>query len=92
MNGEPTDRILGRLLEGMESLQRDMGRMEEKQDQHMVEFRESRQQIASTITDVQAMKPHVEDYKRTKQRALGVVIGGSLGAGGVAGWLSRLFG
>lgn len=92
MSEESTDRILGRLLASVETIQADVARIETKQDQHMAEFRDSRQQMAGTVADVQAMKPHVEDYKKTKQRALGIVIGGSVGAGGLAGWLAKLLG
>lgn len=91
--------LIGRLQASVDNLCGDVADLRGENRQHMAEAREFRQamagtvaQVAATKDDVAAMKLHVDDYKRTKQRMIGAVIGGSAGAGGFAGWLAKLLG
>ena len=75
----------------MDQLKQDVGRIEVKQDQQMAEFRASQQAVSGMIEDVQAMKPHVEHYKKKKHWLAGFAAGIAAISGGISSTILKWF-
>jgi chromosome segregation ATPase len=78
---------IGRLQEAQESAERQRARIFEQ----LARIAEQTSEIPGLANRIEAMEPHVEDYRRLKQRGIGVLgviaVGGSL----LGAWFRELW-
>lgn len=78
----------------LDEVSRAIGRMEAlliEQGKDISKIQETVAPLLPLVQRVDAIEPHVEDYKRNKNRLLGIVAGLSAAGGGAAGWISKMF-
>jgi len=86
-NLDEMSRAIGALQAGMEIARE----QHVKLDATLHDMNDKLDLLMPVIKDVAEMKPHVDDYKRLKQRGIGILagvglVGGSLGSA-ITGWL-----
>lgn len=88
--------MLGQLVAGQKETDRKLDAMFNKLDGMDDRVIKNEGVIATVRSDVESMKPHVEDYKNNKQRGLGLMAGIGLGGGAggatLATYLSKWLG
>ena len=87
--------LLGQLLAKAEEGERQRVKMFDMIGTHGVELAKMSACLKTTRDDVKAMKPHVENFKRLRNRGIGLLIGAAIAGGssgaGITTWLNGLF-
>lgn len=76
----------------IDEMSRALGRIEAlivEQGRDLNDVKKAVEPVPVLIQRMDKIEPHVEDYKRSKNRVLGMVLGLGAGSGGAVGWLTK---
>jgi hypothetical protein len=85
---------LNQISQAIGSLQESARAAQRSHDAMWLELKQMRSELAPIVAlkkDVDDMKPHVEDWRRTKQRGVGMLAAAGIGGGLLGQGLSALF-
>lgn len=97
VEGNGTQRELGSIQATLSAIQTDLQDAKNARRQVYQKLEEQGREIAGLKSDVAAvktavdeMRPHIDDWRTTKAKGLGILVGVALAGGGVATGLSKL--
>lgn len=82
--------MLGQLVAGQKETARKIDAMFEKLDGMDERVVKNEGALGVVKSDVDSMKPYIEDYKKNKQRGLGLMAGIGVGGGGAGAGVATL--